>query len=67
MALMKVKSGIKQGCTGSPQLFLMIANIIIKEIQKTGNVDGYEAQRWHRSGNWQLAGQARPEDQCGEM
>ena len=36
MVLLKVKSGIKQGCTGSPQLFLMIVNIIIKEIQKTG-------------------------------
>ena len=32
VGLMKVKSGIKQGCTGSPQLFLMIVNIIIKEI-----------------------------------
>ena len=33
MGLMKVKSGIKQGCTWSPQLFLLILNIIIKEIQ----------------------------------
>ena len=30
MGRVKVKSGIKQDCTGSPQLFLMIVNIIIK-------------------------------------
>ena len=29
---MEVSNGILQGCTGSPQLFVMIVNMIIREI-----------------------------------
>lgn len=31
----EVTSGIRQGCTGSPQLFLMVLNLIIKKICNT--------------------------------
>ena len=30
-----VTSGIRQGCTGSPQLFVMVVNLIIKKICNT--------------------------------
>ena len=30
----EVTNGIRQGCTGSPQLFIMVVNKIIKEITK---------------------------------
>ena len=33
---MKIKNGIRQGCSGSPQLFLMVVNRIIKRLQGTG-------------------------------
>ena len=32
----EVRNGIRQGCTGSPQLFLMVINVIIKRIMETG-------------------------------
>ena len=31
-----VENGIRQGCSGSPQLFLMVVNRIIKKLQATG-------------------------------
>ena len=33
---MEVRNGIRQCCTGSPQLFLMVINVIIKKIKETG-------------------------------
>ena len=36
MGNMEVRNGIRQGCTGSPQLFIMVINVIIKRIMETG-------------------------------
>ena len=36
MGNMEVRNGIRQGCTGSPQFFLMVVNVIIKRIVETG-------------------------------
>ena len=36
MGNMEVRNGIRQGCTGSPQLILMVVNVIIKKIMETG-------------------------------
>ena len=33
---MEVINKIRQGCTGCPQLFLMVVNVIIKKIMETG-------------------------------
>ena len=32
---LELSNGIRQGCTGSPQLFVMIMNMIIREIQES--------------------------------
>ena len=41
MGKMEVKCGIRQGCTGSPQLFVMVISMIIEKFVKSGC--GYES------------------------
>ena len=36
MGNMEVRNDIRQGCTGSPQPFLMVINVKIKKIMETG-------------------------------
>ena len=42
---MEVSNGIRQGCTGSPQLFVMIVNMIIREI--LGSTVGYRDEAFY--------------------
>ena len=35
MGNIEVRNGLRQGCTGSPQLFLMVIKVIIKKIMET--------------------------------
>ena len=32
---LEIKNGIRQGCTGSPQIFLMVGNTIMKKVMNT--------------------------------
>ena len=42
---MEVSNGIWQGCTGSPQLFVMIVNMIIREILES--TVGYRVEAFY--------------------
>ena len=44
---MEVSNGLWQGCTGSTQLFVMIVNMIIREI--LGNTVGYRDEAFYIS------------------
>ena len=36
MGELEIKSGIRQGCTGSPQLFVMLVGMIIEKMVRSG-------------------------------
>ena len=40
---LEVKCRIRQGCTGSPQLFVMVVNMLVERMVKSGL--GYESDK----------------------